>query len=56
MFVVAVVTYFTISGQYLLATRTNVFNLKQGKSEGFASCDRPSILTQIIKSLIFQPA
>ena len=29
---------------------------KQGKSEGFDSCDRPSNLTQIeFKSLIFQP-
>ena len=29
---------------------------KQGKSEGFDSCDRPSILTQIgFKSSIFQP-
>ena len=30
--------------------------LKQGKSEGFDSCDRPSNLTQIgLKSSIFQP-
>ena len=30
--------------------------LKQGKSEGFDSCDRPSNLTQIgFKSSIFQP-
>ena len=29
---------------------------KQGKSEGFDSCDRPSILTQTgFKSSIFQP-
>ena len=29
---------------------------KQGKSEGFDSCDRPSNLTQIgFKSSIFQP-
>ena len=29
--------------------------IKQGKSEGFDSCDRPSDLTQIeFKSLIFQ--
>ena len=31
-------------------------NWKQGKSEGFDSCDRPSNLTQIgFKSSIFQP-
>ena len=30
--------------------------IKQGKSEGFDSCDRPSNLTQIgLKSLIFRP-
>ena len=29
---------------------------KQGKSEGFDTCDRPSNLTQIgLKSYIFQP-
>ena len=32
------------------------YDLEQGKSEGFDSCDRPSNLTQIgLKSLIFQP-
>ena len=33
-----------------------LLKIKQGKSEGFDSCDRPSNLTQIeFKSLIFQP-
>ena len=43
-------------------TRTNksksviMLDYKQGKSEGFVSCDRPSNLTQIgFKSSIFQP-
>ena len=32
------------------------YDLEQGKSEGFDSCDRPSYLTQIgFKSSIFQP-
>ena len=32
------------------------FKIKQGKSEGFDSCDWPSNLTQIgLKSSIFQP-
>ena len=34
----------------------NTSNIKQGKSEGFDSCDRPSNLAQIwSKSSIFQP-
>ena len=34
----------------------NVVQIKQGKSEGFDSCDRPSNLTQIgFESSIFQP-
>ena len=34
--------------------RSSLFNLKQGKSEGFESCDRPSNLTEIgFKSSIF---
>ena len=32
------------------------YEIKQGKSEGFDSCDRPSNLTQIgFESSIFQP-
>ena len=37
-------------------SRLVVFPIKNGKSEGFDSCDRPSNLTQIgFKSSIFQP-
>ena len=37
-------------------TRTVAEPMKQGKSEGFDSCDRPSNLTQIgFKSSILQP-
>ena len=33
-----------------------IYNIKQGKSEGFDSCDRPSNLTQIgFETSIFQP-
>ena len=40
---------------YLLMV--DLLNQKQGKSEGFVSCDRPSYLSQIgLKSSIFQPA
>ena len=36
--------------------KPHIFVSKQGKSEGFDSCDRPSNLTQIgFKSSIFQP-
>ena len=39
-----------------LSLAEDLFLPKQGKSEGFESCDRPSTLTQIgFKSSIFQP-
>ena len=41
---------------HICVTRPQRVNIKQGKSEGFDSCDRPSNLTQIgLNSSIFQP-
>ena len=42
--------------EWLSPTVRRILIWKQGKSEGFDSCNRPSNLTQIgFKSLIFQP-
>ena len=54
LFVLVDVLWPTICWQSL--TFLNEFKIKQGKSEGFDNCDRPSNLAQIwSKSSIFQP-
>ena len=48
--------YFKLCASFLSHWWNLTDDLKQGKSEGFDSCDRPSNLTQIgFKSSIFQP-